>query len=135
MAYGLDYDNRPTCLNYGCNQPVANGGSRWRPFCWRCHKNCHDVSVELKEGVTPFKTGKCSNADGHLGFNCPMDYDKAPWAIGLTQVDHVNGNLYDNTPENCSELCETCHKNKGRISGDFRKQHKTRIGPLDLAQS
>jgi len=78
----------------------------------------------LAEGVKAFKTGKCSNADGHLGFYCAMDYDKAPWAIGLTQIDHKDGNYFNNTIDNCDELCDTCHKHKGRLSGDFKIQNK-----------
>lgn len=75
---------RPICLNYGCNRYVHNSGARWRPFCARCHKAGYGQAT-LAEGVKPFKTGRCSNQDGRLGFLCPMDYKKAPWAVGLSR--------------------------------------------------
>lgn len=115
--------NRPTCLNHNCNNFCTHSGTRWRPFCSRCHRAGFGQGT-LAEGVKAFKTGKCSNADGHLGFYCAMDYDKAPWAIGLTQIDHKDGNYFNNTIDNCDELCDTCHKHKGRLSGDFKIQNK-----------
>lgn len=115
---------RPTCLNYGCNNLVTHAGSRWRPFCSRCHVANYDKKTVLKEGVTAFRTGKCKNQNGQLGFKCPMNYRKSPWAVGLTQVDHIDGNYFNNVPENCMELCSACHTEKGRRNGDFRKQRK-----------
>ena len=29
------------------------------------------AKVHTEKGVTPFRTGKCSNQTGHLGFTCP----------------------------------------------------------------
>ena len=65
-----------------------------------------------REGVTPFRTGKCSNQTGHLGFTCPIDYEKSSWVIGHTQIDHVDGNHLNNTAENCQELCDICQQRK-----------------------
>jgi len=120
----IDQTNRPECLNHGCNKLVTHSGSRWRPFCGRCHRAGYGAA-ELAEGVTSFKTGKCSNQDGHLGFSCAIDYDKATWAIGQTQVDHIDGNHLNNTVENCDELCDMCHTHKGKLSGDFKNQHRS----------
>ena len=114
---------RPMCLNPGCNKPVTHCGTRWRPFCARCHKASHNAAI-LAFGVSSFKTGKCSNHDGHLGFQCALDYDKAPWAIGLTHIDHKDGNHLNNIPNNCDELCAICHSQKGKLSGDFRNQNR-----------
>jgi hypothetical protein len=77
----------------------------------------------MKEGITSYKTGMCSNQDSRLGFSCPIDYSKSPWAIGQTQIDHINGDHLNNTPENCMELCDMCHTYKGKLNGDFRKQN------------
>lgn len=112
---------RPTCLNHGCDNPCANSGQRWRPFCQGCHVKGYK-NLPLAEGKTKFKKGKCANQDGRLGFNCAIDYDKAPWAIGQTQIDHINGNHLENTPENCMELCDMCHTYKGKLTGDFKNQ-------------
>ena len=113
---------RPTCINPGCNKPVAHNGNRYRPVCSHCHKagyGAHDYAA----GVTPFRTGKCSNQSGHLGFVCPIDYDRAAWAVGNTAIDHIDGNHLNNTLDNVQELCDCCHKQKGKINGDFKQQN------------
>ncbi len=114
---------RPLCLNLGCSRPVANSGQRYRPFCHSCHKANYQGTA-LPRGVTAFKTGSCQNHDGHLGFTCPVDYKLAPWAQGMTEIDHKDGNYLNNTQENCIELCPMCHKMKGRINGDYQVQNK-----------
>ena len=117
-------NSRPICLNEGCGMNVTCSGSRWRPFCSRCHKAGYGAAV-LKEGVVAFKTGKCSNQNGHLGFTCGIDYEKAPWAKGQTQIDHIDGNHLNNVPDNCDELCDMCHTYKGKLMGDFRNQNRS----------
>lgn len=112
---------RPTCINYGCDRLVTTCGTRWRPFCSTCHKAGYGKG-KLPKGVTSFKSGKCKNQDGHLGFTCAIDYTKATWAIGQTQIDHNDGNHLNNTPENCTELCDMCHTYKGKLAGDFKRQ-------------
>jgi len=118
----------PTCLNHGCNSKCAysntrkNGEKRYRPVCWHCHRASYGKHPH-KSGVTPFRTGICSNQDGRLGFLCPVDYDKAPWAIGKTETDHKDGDPLNNVPSNAQELCKICHSEKGRINGDFRRRH------------
>jgi len=116
---------RPTCLNHGCDKLVAHCGSRWRPFCGRCHKVSYGQG-DYAYGVKPFKTGYCSNQKGILKFPCPIDYKKAKWAIGKTEIDHIDGNYYNNTIENCLELCKLCHLYKGMLSGDYKVQNKYR---------
>ena len=119
-----DLNFRPTCINYGCNSPVvysstdSKGNKRWRIHCSNCQKASYGAT-QHRPGVTPYKTGRCSNVDGHLGFPCPMDYGKAPWAVGQTEVDHSDGNHMNNNLDNLDELCPICHKEKGKRAGDF----------------
>jgi hypothetical protein len=114
----------PICINYGCGSPRAKlNEKRYRPVCGHCHHAGYGKHP-LKEGVTPFKTGICSNKDGHLGFPCPTNYKKAKWAKGITQLDHIDGNRHNNEPENFQELCPMCHHYKGRLEGDFKRQPK-----------
>jgi hypothetical protein len=79
--------------------------------------------TEYAYGVLPFKTGRCTNQDGHLKFKCAIDYKKAPWAIGKTEIDHIDGNHLNNTLKNCKELCSLCHTFKGMLTGDFKNQN------------
>jgi len=122
----INHNFRPTCINHGCNEPVTfshkteQGVRRWRIHCSNCQKASYGAKPH-RPGVTPYKTGKCSNVDGHLGFECFTKLDQAPdWAKGLTQVDHKDGDHTNNHPDNLDELCQVCHTLKGQLSGDFR---------------
>ena len=119
---------RPICINHGCNNGVAtmagrvhDNDPRWRVHCTHCQAASYGKWPH-RTGVTPFKTGKCSNTDGHLGFDCMIKWSKVPnWAKGMTEVDHIDGDRTNNHPTNFDELCPICHKLKGQQSGDFDK--------------
>jgi len=114
---------RPICINHGCDKIVATNGVRWRPVCGRCHRAGYGKET-FKEGVIPFRTGKCANQSGYLGFTCPINYDKSDWVIGHTIIDHIDGNHLNNSLDNVQELCDICHKEKSKRNGDFKGQHK-----------
>jgi len=118
---------RPTCINYGCDSLVTysrrnhDGTYRWRIHCSHCQAASYGKWLH-RYGVLPFKQGVCSNKNGALnfGFDCPTDFSKLPkGANGLTEIDHINGDHSDNSPQNLQELCMTCHKIKGQLFGDF----------------
>lgn len=116
---------RPTCLNPGCWRPVAHDGVRYRPFCSACHRAGYQGTA-LPLGVTAFKKNICSNVDGHLGFTCYIDWERVRrdgFAL-KTHIDHKDGNHLNNSPENCDELCETCHSEKSKRAGDYKNQRR-----------
>ena len=121
--------SRGICINPGCGKPQAHDGRRWRVHCGHCQGASYGKHPHAP-GVTPWKKGKCSNHDSHLGFPCGIDYKKSPWAIGMTEVDHKDGNRENNEPSNLDELCPMCHKYKGRISGDYNNQ-KSKTTPQE----
>lgn len=125
---------RPTCINRGCSKPVTYSGvdsygdKRWRPHCSHCQAASYGKHPHAK-GVTPFKTGKCSNINGSLGlgFTCLIDWKRVPtWAKGMTEIDHIDGNYLNNVRKNVAELCPMCHKLKSQYYGDLngRKNNK-----------
>lgn len=69
----------------------------------------------------------CENQDGRLGFECtfkPPSKEQLK-AMGLSedfktylQVDHIDGNPYNNDPENLQTLCGNCHVYKTAKNGD-----------------
>jgi hypothetical protein len=116
MGQVLDF--RPRCINYGCVRFVAHSGARLRPVCGHCHKAGYGAQA-YSFGVMPFRTGRCSNDAGQLGFPCPINYEQAPWAFGVTEIDHIDGNHVNNVLSNVMELCPMCHKKKGMLNGDY----------------
>ena len=110
-----------TCINYNCDRPQTHSGTRYRPVCGTCHKAGYGAG-SYPAGVTPFRTGCCSNKDGHLGWSCYIDWARVAQdsARIKTHIDHKDGNHRNNTLSNVEELCETCHSEKGRRQGDYR---------------
>lgn len=129
---GTIVEFRPTCINPGCKKPVTfshkdeQGNRRWRIHCGHCQGASYGKHPHAA-GVTPFKTGRCSNVDSHLGFECATNWKKVPsWAKGMTEIDHKNGDNTDNRVKNLDELCVHCHKLKGQLSGDYRNNRFAR---------
>lgn len=116
----------PTCINHGCNKKVAysttyaNGTKRYRPHCSHCQKASYGGQRHAY-GVTPFKTGRCSNENDQLGFPCYTNWDKVAKTGGhiKTNIDHIDGDHLNNVLDNCQELCDSCHHIKSKMSGDY----------------
>lgn len=51
-------------------------------------------------------------------FFCPISRKIYPTIKGIYQVDHIDGNHFNNTKENIQDLCSVCHEIKGALSGD-----------------
>ena len=129
---------RPICVNHNCYEPVVyshkdtNGNPRWRPHCSHC-QSASWGKWSHREGVVPFKKGKCNNRDGHLGFKCMIKWSLVPvGAKGMTEIDHIDGDYANNELDNLDELCPICHKLKGQMHGDYnntrRQAPKTILG-------
>ena len=74
-------------------------------------------------GIVFHKKKYCQNKDSILGFKCPMDperYNEFP--NDIYDMDHIDGNHHNNTPENLITICKVCHARKGKESGDFNSQ-------------
>jgi len=126
-AASSEHEIRPRCINYNCTKPVVWSGQRWRPWCDPCFQAGRGKRA-YPEGVTPFRKGCCSNKDGHLGFNCYVDWARvaAAGARIKTVLDHKDGNHLNNTAANVQELCEPCHSEKSRRHDDYRPNRYAR---------
>ena len=117
----------PICANDGCNNQVVVRD--WKYYSFKHH--CSDCINRLRkglpprEGVTFHKKNYCENIDGRLGFFCPVDPNFA-FSNNVLHDDHIDGNHYNNSPENLQTLCSICHAMKGLSSGDFVSAKKGR---------
>ena len=116
--------NWPICSTPDCDRKCANhGGGVPKRFCSRCH-------TKLQKG-TYDKPMECANADGRLGFTCPVDYKFLLSQVGngyLTEkvikhtihCDHKNGRRDgDNSSgDNIQWICGLCHGMKTSLEGD-----------------
>ena len=114
---------RPICCNDGCNKPVhlinysSTGLPTYRPYCGKCHNAVGGRGV-YAEGVIPIKKVYCQNKDGRLGFDCPtggVELDSC-----MLDLDHIDGNHYNNIKENIQTICKCCHAKKTKLNGDTR---------------
>lgn len=126
----------PKCVNPGCyNIITCRDWKNWsfKSECNRCSTARKEKRYILEDGIRFFvdKKGKnigiimhkqifCENHDGHLGFLCPIPreiWNEPKFQSGL-DLDHVNGNHYDNDPENVRTYCKMCHGEKSLKSND-----------------
>lgn len=125
--------NRPICINKGCGRYcIPSIGSlkkpneyiKFRPYCSRCFR-ANSGLTSLPSHITAFQKHKCSNLNGKLGFPCIIGKEghRRIKKIGCTkqmfQLDHIDGNSLNNTPENVQELCCMCHKHKSIRNNDY----------------
>jgi hypothetical protein len=45
----------------------------------------------------------------------------------MLDVDHINGNPYDDSVENLQTLCKCCHAYKGHKNGDYKTPGRKQI--------
>jgi hypothetical protein len=70
---------------------------------WHCHKR-----KLLKEGIL---TNKCDECGIHEWLNKPL----------VCELDHIDGNAYNNKRENLRMLCPNCHSQTPTFRGKNRK--------------
>jgi hypothetical protein len=113
----------PKCINEGCTKPVAiRHWSNALPSLKTECSTCSSARIKNKkiDGVTFHKKQICENKDGILGFTCAMDKERYhEFPSDCYEMDHLDGNHENNTPNNVKTYCSICHKRKGKESGDF----------------
>ena len=69
----------------------------------------------LSNSYLLFRKDYCENIDSRLGFKCTTNVH---WK-GMLDVDHINGNPFDNREENFQTLCKCCHSYKSNVNKDY----------------
>jgi hypothetical protein len=83
------------------NRKGATPNSRWR--CIAVYKKNH------KKSVYPYSVHKKAQCE-HCGF--------MPSHSSQLDVDHIDGDRFNNDPKNLQTLCANCHRLKTHLSGD-----------------
>lgn len=136
----VPFEDRPLCK---CGNTCQHMGSydvygypRFRKTCTKCHtkkiakrhgvktiaevvaKNAgYNTVTEYLNSIHRYKKYRkdfCENIDARLGFHCTYNV-VIPAQL---QVDHINGNPYDDRPKNLQTLCANCHVYKTFTYGD-----------------
>lgn len=124
---------RPTCVNIGCENPVALSKGKLidpaskrilRTVCGDCHLASYGKK-QLRQGVVSHKKSYCENADGRLGVPCTATNLNS----AQLELDHIDGNHLNNDPSNVQTLCKNCHSKKSIQSGDYRKSCRSHQSP------
>ena len=119
----------PECINPGCGSFVhtsrVNKNKTYviRAECYKCHNGGRN-----RPGVTQHKKIYCENKDGRLDFICSSTSFRGLWQL---EMDHKDGNRWNNVPENVQTLCRNCHADKTKHNGDC-KNNKPSLSNFDL---
>jgi hypothetical protein len=124
----------PDCVNPGCiNHCVAREWKYWsfKTECSTCmrYRKLKQYVIEdnikyvvdkhgNKNGIIIHKESFCENFDGHLGFLCPVPKDCWDNFQSGLDLDHVDGNHYNNDPSNIRTYCKLCHGRKSLENND-----------------
>ena len=96
----------PNCINSAHRSGTNNNGIPiYRTVCYKHHQQ----RSGLRSGsYTKHKKGYCENTDGRLGITCA-----APIITqDQLEVDHIDGDHSNDSPDNLQTLCANCHRIK-----------------------
>lgn len=116
----------PKCVNQGCDRKVTvRDWKNWsfKSECSRC-ATARIKGIEIP-GIIRHKKTYCENIDGHLGWKCPVP--KSAWKNfqSALDIEHIDGDHQNNTPENVETICKICHTRKSLLSGDCNNTKKS----------
>ena len=112
-----DKNYLPECINQGCGNRVhirrynKDKSIDPRSECDKCHNGGRN-----RPGVIAHKKEYCENQDGRLGFICKAEIKHS----GQIDLDHKDGNRFNNVPENVGSFCKNCHVIKSMLNGDLK---------------
>lgn len=124
----------PECINIGCDNYVrirhwtSTGHPSIKSECSTCENERLGKNKTVRPWVTMVKKNYCENYDGHLGFPCAInadEYENLP--SNCYELDHIDGDHFNNVPENVKTYDSICHARKGKEKGDFNGHKDSNI--------
>lgn len=115
----------PRCINPGCERPVmVRDWKNWsiKSECGTCYKaRVTGFRGPAMSGIEIHKKEYCENVDGRLGWECPVPAKswKELDMLNALDLEHLDGDHFNNTPENVDTICKLCHGKKSTINNDF----------------
>ncbi|AUR99099.1 HNH nuclease [Vibrio phage 1.262.O._10N.286.51.A9] len=101
--------DRPLC---GCGnlckkrgKPNKHGIQYYRKHCGSCERKLYNMPRKYYRGFKEDKCIICGFIPKHI---CQLD------------VDHIDGNHNNNSPENLQTLCANCHRLKTQLNRDWQ---------------
>jgi hypothetical protein len=119
-----------------------SGKPGYRAVCLACHRAhiCAKNNVTSPKQLTAKRQGMtvaaysnlshptrkhkkhyCENIDGRLGYKCNCTIHDS----SQLEVDHIDGNPFNNDPSNLQTLCANCHKYKTHKNKDHISPGRT----------
>ena len=115
----------PSCINPNCSRPVmVRDWKNWsiKSECGTCYKaRVTGFFGPAMNNITIHKKEFCENIDGRLGWSCPVPAKswKKLGMLNALDLEHLDGDHFNNTPENVDTICKLCHGKKSTINNDF----------------
>jgi hypothetical protein len=116
---------RPICSVEECQYPCRidkrrkDGSIKYKKCCSYHLKNKPKpvpIPQKLKKTLYRFKKLFCENKDGRLGYVCNFTMQ----IFSQLEVDHIDGDPYNNDLSNLQTLCCNCHRYKTMMNKDHR---------------
>jgi len=88
---------------------------KWKTFCEH-HRTVGREAVEIFKK----RRGGCENIDARCGFTCNGHN------TDCLEIDHWDGNKYNNHQDNLVVLCANCHRKKTKMFHDTTRKYFNR---------
>jgi len=118
---------RKWCQAHYAEKRAKNAGVSESEYARGCAERGAEAAgfatiAEHKNSKHPYRKYRkdyCENEDGSItGWPCRTQKTLFKLYPKLLQVDHIDGNPYNNDEENLQTMCCNCHTAKGEIYGD-----------------
>ena len=109
----VDRRSVPCCAVPGCKKKVIIRGTDNKSNI-KFTKYCKE-HVCISTTYSIFRKDFCENIDKRLGFKCTTKI----LIMAQLQVDHIDGNPFNNEPSNLQTLCACCHVYKTHANRDY----------------